>query len=68
METVVQTKQLLFFFLLNAPIILNYANWISHIIIHINNFKVVTIRIVAFLNGCILALLKALCSPLRKIM
>ena len=30
-----------------------------------NNLKVVTIRI---LGGCILALLKALCSPLKKIL
>ena len=28
-----------------------------------NNLKVVTIRILTFLNGCILALLKAVCCP-----
>ena len=33
-----------------------------------NNFKVVTIRILAFLGDCILALLKAVCSPLKKIL
>ena len=33
-----------------------------------NNLKVVTIRILAFLSGCILALLKAVCSPLEKIL
>ena len=33
-----------------------------------NNLKVVTIRILAFLSGCILALLKAVCSPLKKIL
>ena len=32
-----------------------------------NNLKVVTIRILAFLSGCVLALLKAVCSPLKKI-
>ena len=33
-----------------------------------NNLKVVTIRIVAFFSGCILALLKAVGSPLKKIL
>ena len=33
-----------------------------------NNSKVVTIRIVAFLSGCILLLLKGVCSPLKKIL
>ena len=33
-----------------------------------NNLKVVTIRILTFLSGCILALLKALCSPLKKVL
>ena len=33
-----------------------------------NNLKVVTIRIVAFYSGCILALLKAVGSPLKKIL
>ena len=33
-----------------------------------NNLKVLTIRILAFLSGCILALLKALCSHLKKIL
>ena len=28
----------------------------------------VTIRILAFLSGCILALLKVVCSPLKKIL
>jgi len=31
-----------------------------------NNLKVVTIRILTFLSGCILALLKAICSPLKE--
>ena len=31
-----------------------------------NNSKVVTIRILAFLSGCILLLLKGVCSPLKK--
>ena len=30
-------------------------------------FQVVTIRILAFLGSCILALLKAVCSPLMEI-
>ena len=33
-----------------------------------NNLKVVTIRILDFLSGCILALLKAVCSHLKKIL
>ena len=33
-----------------------------------NNLKVVTIRILAFLSGCVLALLKAVCSHLKKIL
>ena len=33
-----------------------------------NNLKAATIRIFAFLGGCILALLKALCCPLKKIL
>ena len=32
-----------------------------------NNLKVVTIRILTFLSGCILALLKVVFSPLKKI-
>ena len=38
---------------------------------HIENYnclKVGTIRILAFLSGCILALLKAVCSLLKKIL
>ena len=31
------------------------------------NLEVVTIRILAFLSGCVLALLKAVCSPLKKV-
>ena len=33
-----------------------------------NNLKVVTIRILTFLSGCILALLKVVCCPLKKIL
>ena len=33
-----------------------------------NNLKVFTISILAFLSGCVLALLKAACSPLKKIL
>jgi len=33
-----------------------------------NNLKVVTVRVLTFLSGCILALLKAVCSPLKKIL
>ena len=33
-----------------------------------NNLKVATIRILAFLSGCILALLEAVYSPLKKIL
>ena len=33
-----------------------------------NNLKVVTIRILAFLIGCILALLETVCSPLKNIL
>ena len=33
-----------------------------------NNLKVVTIKILAFLSDCILALLKAVFSPLKKIL
>ena len=33
-----------------------------------NNLKVVTIRILDFLSGCILALLEAVCSHLKKIL
>ena len=33
-----------------------------------NNLKVVTIKIFSFLSGCILALLTAVCSPLKKIL
>ena len=37
-------------------------------IINDNILKVVTIRILAFLSECILALLKAVCSHLKKIL
>ena len=33
-----------------------------------NTLKVVTIRILTFLSGCILALLKVVCCPLKKIL
>ena len=33
-----------------------------------NNLKVVTVWILAVLSGCVLALLKAVCSPLEKIL
>ena len=33
-----------------------------------NNLKVVTVRILAFLSGCILASLKAVYTPLKKIL
>ena len=46
--------------------ILNYANWISHIIINDKNLEVVTIRVLAFLSGCNLALLKAVCNVPKK--
>ena len=35
---------------------------------HIKKTIVVAIRILTFLSGCILALLKAVCSPLKKIL
>ena len=47
-------------YLFNA-IILNYANTYAYI-----HLKVVTIRIFVFLSGCILALLKAVCSLPKK--
>ena len=50
---------------------INY-NWTSHInyrrIKNDNNLIGVTSRIFAFLSGCIPALLKAVCSPLKKIL
>ena len=56
--------------LFNAPIILNYANCMdfTHIIILKNDRNTSTFRILAFLSGCTLALLKAECSPLKKIL
>ena len=53
---------LLFYF--NATIILNYANTYAYK--NDINLKMVTIRILAFLGGCILALLKVVCSLLKK--
>ena len=60
-------KLYLLFFLMHLLAILNYANWISHKCMQ-KMTTVITIRIFAFLNGCILALLKAVCGPLKKIL
>ena len=35
---------------------------------NIHNLKVVTFRILAFLGGCVVALLKVACSPPKKIL